>query len=127
MTISDEYTEIALQIMQNDPDFEEVRDFVSFVVLSSEEEKTKNHKIIYGECKVVPKLYKLFCPYDFLIIIYDMNAVSLSPDQMRILIEHECRHMGYDFSGKEPTPYIIPHDIEDFDKIVEKWGLHWEV
>ena len=124
MEINDEYTLIAADILQQ-PDFDEIRDFASFVVLSSEEEKTKNKKIVMGECKLVQKLYKLFCPYDFLIIIYDVNAASLSPEQMRILIEHELRHMGYDFDGDEPTPYIVPHDYEEFEKIMEKYGIDW--
>ena len=124
--INEEYTALALAILKQ-PDFDEIRDFASFVVLSCEEQKTKNRKFVLGECKLVQNIYKLFCPYDFLIIIYDVNAASLSPDQMKILIEHELRHMGYDFTKGEPTPYIVPHDVEEFDKIIEKWGLHWEV
>ena len=124
MEINDEYTAIAEEIIK-EPDFDEVRDFASFVVLSSEEEKTKNKQVVYGECKLVPKLYKLFCPYDFLIIIYDVNAASFSPEQMRILIEHELRHMGYDLEGNEPTPYIVPHDYEEFKQIMDKYGIDW--
>ena len=124
MEINDEYTAIAEEIIK-EPDFDEVRDYASFVVLSSEEEKTKNKQVVYGECKLVPKLYKLFCPYDFLIIIYDVNAASFSPEQMRILIEHELRHMGYDLEGNEPTPYIVPHDYEEFKQIMDKYGIDW--
>ena len=124
MEINDEYTAIAEEIIK-EPDFDEIRDFASFVVLSSEEEKTKNKQVVYGECKLVPKLYKLFCPYDFLIIIYDVNAASFSPEQMRILIEHELRHMGYDLEGNEPTPYIVPHDYEEFKQIMDKYGINW--
>ena len=124
MEINDEYTAIAEEIIK-EPDFDEVRDYASFVVLSSEEEKTKNKQVVYGECKLVPKLYKLFCPYDFLIIIYDVNAASFSPEQMRILIEHELLHMGYDLEGNEPTPYIVPHDYEEFKQIMDKYGIDW--
>ena len=124
MEINDEYTAIAEEIIK-EPDFDEIRDYASFVVLSSEEEKTKNKQVVYGECKLVPKLYKLFCPYDFLIIIYDVNAASFSPEQMRILIEHELRHMGYDLEGNEPTPYIVPHDYEEFKQIMDKYGIDW--
>ena len=124
MEINDEYTAIAEEIIK-EPDFDEVRDYASFVVLSSEEEKTKNKQVVYGECKLVPKLYKLFCPYDFLIIIYDVNAASFTPEQMRILIEHELRHMGYDLEGNEPTPYIVPHDYEEFKEIMDKYGIDW--
>ena len=124
MEINDEYTAIAEEIIK-EPDFDEVRDYASFVVLSSEEEKTKNKQVVYGECKLVPKLYKLFCLYDFLIIIYDVNAASFSPEQMRILIEHELRHMGYDLEGNEPTPYIVPHDYEEFKQIMDKYGIDW--
>ena len=124
MEINDEYTAIAEEIIK-EPDFDEIRDYASFVVLSSEEEKTKNKQVVYGECKLVQKLYKLFCPYDFLIIIYDVNAASFSPEQMRILIEHELRHMGYDLEGNEPTPYIVPHDYEEFKQIMDKYGIDW--
>ena len=125
MDVNDEYTRIGNKILAGG-DFEEIRPFSNFVILSSDEEKKKNKKIVYGECKLVSKLYKWICPYDFFIIIYEPNIAGFSDEQLEILIEHELRHMGYDFNGNEPTPYIIPHDVEEFDAIIEKWGLHWD-
>lgn len=126
MNISEEYTEIANEILKS-ADFEEIRPFCNFVVLSSEEQKARNHKIVFGECKKVSKEYKWICPYDFMIIIYDQNIAGFTDEQISILIEHELRHMGYDLTKNEPKPYIIPHDVEEFDAIIEKWGVHWEV
>ena len=40
---------------------------------------------------------------------------------------HELMHIGikYDKQG-ELTPFIVPHSVQDFRYILEKYGLDWD-
>lgn len=107
-------------------EFDEIRPFASYVVLSSDEGKKKQGGgLILGQCIRVNKIYEWCCPYDFMIVIYDSNVVNLSDRQLRILIRHEMHHMGYDMAGNEPTPFLVPHDYEEFEIIMRKFGIDW--
>ena len=125
LSISDEYTKIASNLLKL-PEFEEVKPFASFAMLASDQEKKQNKRTIFGQCILVADNYKWCCPYDFMIIINDPNIEGFSQKQLVTLIRHELHHMGYDATGNEPKPYIVPHDVEDFDIIIKECGLHWE-
>lgn len=92
------------------------------VVRSAKKKVVSKDKIVFGECKKVDELYKVFCPYDFLIIIYEENCAGFNDKQMRILLYHELLHIGIDEKGK---PYKKAHDIEEFDEIFLLHGLNW--
>lgn len=94
--------------------------------LASAKAKETHKKPVYGECKKVDELYKVFCPYDFLIIIYEENISHMDDAQLRILIEHELLHVGYseDKNGN-PIYSIVPHDYGEFEQIERKYGNHW--
>lgn len=83
--------------------------------------KTANGKIIYGECSKQPEKQTVLSECDFVITFYADGAV-LPPDKMKILMEHELMHAGVKEDG---STYIIPHDIEDFADILEKYGVRW--
>ena len=89
--------------------------------------KEKRHagKAVMGECIKVNELYEAFCPYDFLIVIYEPNVVNLDRNQLQVLLWHELLHVGVSEKNGEPQYRIIPHDVEDFDEIVSRFGLHW--
>lgn len=91
-------------------------------ISSTIEKKIGKTKMVLGECKKVQELYSLFCPFDFLIIIYEPNCEGLTEDQMKILIWHELNHIGIDEDGET---YINPHDVEEFDDIIKAHGIHW--
>ena len=98
---------------------------ISVGFVGSNKKKTKNKvEVVHGECKKVPPLYKIFCPYDFLIIIYEENCAGFTDEQMEILLWHELLHIGIDDKG---NAYLKDHDVEDFDEIIRKHGLHWSV
>lgn len=78
---------------------------------------------MYGECILVKDLYKPFCPFDFLIVFYEPNIAHLSPAQLEILMYHELLHIDADNKGRAR---IKPHDIEDFETIINQYGMHWE-
>lgn len=94
--------------------------------LASAKEKETHKKPVYGECKKVDEIWKVFCPYDFLIIIYEKNCSHMDDQQLEILLEHELLHVGYseDKDGN-PVYSINPHDYGEFDQIERKYGNHW--
>lgn len=90
--ISDMYSEWAEQIIKDKrPDILDAGISVGFIS-SDKQKKHGRIKLVLGECKKVDELHKLFCPYDFLIIIYDRNCEGLTDEQMQILIWHELNH-----------------------------------
>lgn len=111
------------------PEFEELRSGAARIVyLESDEEKTKDKKIVLGDCAKVAKRYAWCCPYDFMITVYTQNCAILNfdDDKYRILLRHELHHVGIDNDGDEPSFYIVPHDVEEFDEIIKECGLHWD-
>lgn len=125
---SDEYTKIAMDIINNEPLFEDILySELSLVCLSSDLEKKSRDKIIFGECEKIPAKYKWIIPYDFTITIYEPNVERFTEEQIRILIMHELLHIGIEKDGNEEKYYIRPHDVEDFRIILERYGMEWNL
>ena len=40
------------------------------------------------------------------------------------MVYHELLHVG--FSGEDEPMSIVPHDIEDFRKVIDMFGPHWD-
>lgn len=125
---SEEYTELAQEVIQEKPDLEWLtKADVSIAFMRSDKEKKSKGKLVFGECILVNELYKSFCPYDFLIVIYEQNISELSRDQVKILLYHELLHVGVDEKNGQLKKRIVPHDIEDFRKIIDQYGIDWAV
>ena len=124
--ISDEYAEIGGDLVQTDPLLKYIRDSdVRIVFLSSEHEKKQGRKLVLGQCEKVPDKYRWAVPYDFTITIFEPNVERLTDDQIRIVILHELLHIGIEKDGNEEKYSIVPHDIEDFREIIDRYGLDW--
>lgn len=100
---------------------------VRIAFLASDQEKKSGGRTIFGECRKVSPLYAWCCPYDFMITIYEPNLAEyhFDDDMVRILIWHELLHCGVDETEKGPKYKIMPHDVEEFDRIIGEEGLHW--
>ncbi len=125
---SEEYKEIGERLLKSLPEFQTVREAgpkIAFLV--SDEEKKKNRRIIFGDCNLVSQRYKWCCPYDFFIVIYELNVMGYGFDekQKETLIRHELHHIGVNLEGNETKYYIVPHDIEEFWQIINDCGLRW--
>ena len=90
----------------------------SIAWIESDSKKTNGDMPVFGECKKVSKDYSWCCPYDYMIVIYPENCAYFSEKQLKILLEHELRHIGK--NGK-----LIPHDVGDFRAIISKYGDNW--
>lgn len=114
-------------ILRKEPDFLELlvaEAKIAFLI--SDKEMTKNRKIVYADCRKVAEQYRWCCDYDFMITVYEPNVFNFTTQQLRILLEHELRHCGVDNEGNETTFYLIPHDVEEFYPIIEKYGIDWD-
>ena len=88
----------------------------------STQEKKSNGKTVYADTERIKDKLKAFIPYDFLITFYQPNVNGLDNEKMRRLMYHELCHVGFDMKGNYS---ILPHDVEDFRDVVDKWGIDW--
>lgn len=118
----------AKRIVNREPCLSHIKDAgITFTVLRSDRERITKRKLVYGECEKVPDKYRWKVKYDFLITVYDPNIIDFTDEQIDILLFHELKHIGADLSRDEPTLYVVPHDIEEFYEIIERFGMDWQV
>jgi len=58
-------------------------------------------------------------------VIYETNTAGMTEQQLRILLYHELLHVGIDEAGEGLKYVITPHDIEDFRKVIDRYGIDW--
>lgn len=123
---SETYTQIGLDIINSNPDFEHLKGAdVRVAFLSCTKLKRSKNKVTFGECIKVTEINKVFNPYDFFIVIYEPNVENFTDTQIKILIEHELMHIGVEYKDGEAIYYLVPHDLEDFKNIIDKYGTDW--
>lgn len=121
-----EYMYAAKRLIRNHPSLADLKDSGARIAyLESDEEKAAKGKTVCADCNLVSKKYKWCCDYDFFIVVYEPNITDFTPEQIEILLLHELMHCGISFDGKEPTYYIVPHDVEDFREILDTYGIDW--
>jgi len=50
----------------------------------------------------------------------------MNDEQLKILMLHELMHIGIEINEKgEIKKYIVPHSVQDFEYILDKYGLNW--
>lgn len=118
------YKKIGDRLIRTLEEFENIKG-VRIAYLSSDEEKKKQTKMICGECIKVNKNYEWCCRYDFMIVVYEPNVIEFNDEQIVTLIRHELHHVGVNHDASEPSFYVVPHDVEEFDKIIEEKGIYW--
>lgn len=125
-TINDGYALIAQDLIDSEPCLENIRESnVTIVYLSSEHEKKSGGKIVCGECEKVPEKWKWAVPCDFTITVFEPNVERFTDEQLRILLLHELLHVGIEHDGNEEKYTVIPHDVEDFREVIERYGVDW--
>ena len=112
--ISTEYRELAEEVISEQEDLAWLGS-VRIEYIVSTEAKTYHEKAILGKCVRI----------DFFIIIYAPNITILDRDQKKILLHHELLHIGIEETKGELKYRVVPHDVEDFRLILEKYGLDW--
>ena len=124
--VRDEYRQIGEDLIVTAPELDVLRDSaVNIVFLGSDFEKKSQGRTVFGECEKIPGKYRWAIDYDMAIIVYEPNVERFSPEQLRILLLHELMHVGVKEDGNEETYYVVPHDVEDFRAIIDKYGMDW--
>ena len=125
-TINEHYAEVGADLIRTDSVLKYIADSeVSIVYLSSEQDKKANGKLVFGQCEKVPDKYKWAVPCDFTITVFEPNVERFTDEQIRILLFHELLHIGIELDGNEEVYSIVPHDIEDFRLILDRYGMDW--
>ena len=85
------------------------------------EPAVSNGRITYAKCqKVSPQMRTLLNNADFIIWI-SKDDWDKNPDKWRMaLLDHELTHCGV---YEDDKLYIRPHDIEEFNDIIERHGV----
>lgn len=118
--ISEQYTELAKQVIEENPELEYLRTApVTIIFLASTHKKKGKGKSVYGQCEKVQEKNKWGIPADFTITIFEPNVAGMTEEQLKILLFHELLHVGRDYES------ITPHDLEDFKIIVDRYGVDW--
>lgn len=112
---------LANKIIKRYPEFAFIREWNVKIGYVISQEKKGGQKIVFADCRKVQEVFKAYLPYDFIITFYERNTGFLNENQLKILMFHELKHIGMGQKGLK----IIPHDIEDFSDILEKYGLDW--
>ena len=123
---SAEYSKIAEELIRQRADLHYLEG-VRIAYLASDQEKKRNGRTIFGECRKVSPQYSWCCPFDFMITIYEPNTAlyQFDDDLFRILLWHELSHCGVEETDAGLKFYLVPHDVEDFNKIIDAAGMHW--
>jgi len=122
---SEDYARIGRELIQSEKSLRWIDETeVSVGFMSSNKAKVSNGKTVFGQCERVPDKYKAFIPYDFLITVYEPNVIDFTSQQVRILLHHELLHCGVNMNA-EPTYKVVPHDVEEFNEIIDRYGLDW--
>lgn len=126
-TINENYAIIGNELIQNEDALAYIKDSnASIVFLSSELKKTNAGKTVFAQCEKIQEKYKWSIPCDFTITVYEPNVENFTDEQIKILLFHELLHVGIQYDNDLNEIYsIVPHDLEDFKLIIDKFGTDW--
>ena len=126
--LNEEYAKIGQRLIDNDEYLTSVKNgSATIVYLSSDYAKKSHGKPVYGECEKVASKWKWSVPADFTITVYEPNVAEMDEGKLQVVIYHELLHVGisYDKDGNE-VHSIVPHDINEFTAVAERFGIDWD-
>lgn len=88
--------------------------------------RKRSGKIILATAEAVSAKYSYLTGLNFIISVYDGAWGVMVDQEKRALLDHELNHcfIGENKDG-EPVYTILPHDVEDFRVIIERYGADW--
>lgn len=132
-TVSEKYEKIGMELIEKHPLLQDLKTFVEtgqirLIFLESTKEKLSATGIVHADCEKVPDSKRWAIDADFVITVYSPNVEYFTEDQLKILILHELMHIGAEFTEKgDLKKYIVPHSVQDFRYILEKYGMDWNL
>ena len=116
----DEYIKaIAEDLIETEPQFQKLAG-CNICYMRSDKKKKKGLKTVFADCEKVSEKYKAITGYEFVITFY-ADAELASEEARRRLMFHELKHVGWDGEDR----WIVPHDLEDFSEVIDRWGVDW--
>jgi hypothetical protein len=88
--------------------------------------RKRSGKVILATAEAVSAKYNYLTGLNFIISVYDKAWEVMVDQEKGALLDHELNHcfVGEDKNG-EPVYKIIPHDVEDFRVIIDRYGAGW--
>lgn len=125
--INERYAEIGANLIKKEPALEHIRNSKATIVyLSSEHKKGHDGKKVFAQCEKVAQKYKWSVPCDFTITVFEPNVEGFTDEQIEILLFHELLHVGITQNDDGTETYsCVPHDLEDFKLIIDRFGTDW--
>lgn len=124
---SEEYSQIGMELIRTEPSLAHIAESdATIMFLASDMEKTSRRRTVFGECEKVPAKYRWAVPCDFTITVFEPNVERFTDEQKRILLLHELKHVGIEVDGNEERYYTVPHDIEEFFEVIDRFGMGWQ-
>lgn len=123
------FENIATNLINTTPELAYIKNSqVKIIYLVSNQAKKSGNKVTHGECEKIPAKYRWAIPADFTITLFAPNNAHMSEHQLEILLFHELLHIGIEQAPDGSENYnIIPHDLEDFKTIIDKYGTEWSL
>ena len=122
--ICEKYRDMAERVIDAVPTLRWIKKSdVKIAFLRSFKEKLHGGHPVLGECRKVMDVYRPFCPYDFIVTIFETNTAGLTKNQLQILLWHELLHIGFNEKDGELIYKVETHDVEDFREIVDQFGI----
>lgn len=123
-----EYEQIASRVIDVIEELHFIKELeIKVGYVKSYETKVDKGRVIYADCRKVNAIYQCFIPYDFIITVYEPNAMLLNANQMKALLWHELKHIGINERTLALTYRLVPHEIEDFYNIIDRLGTRWDM
>ena len=120
------YEEIALRLIAEEECLFHIAASEARIAFLASDAKKKHHgKAVFGQCERVPSKWQWSVPYDFAITIYEPNVMGFDDGRIRILLLHELLHIGIDRGEEGESYHIVPHDVEDFGEVMNRFGNEW--
>jgi hypothetical protein len=121
------FEEMAQELINTAPELAYIKNSqVRIIYLVSNQAKKLGSKIVHGECEKIPAKYRWAIPADFSITLFTPNNEHMNDRQLEILLFHELLHVGIEPADNGEESYsIVPHDLEDFKVVIDKFGTDW--
>lgn len=121
------FEEMAQELINTAPELAYIKNSqVRIIYLVSNQAKKSGSKIVHGECEKIPAKYRWAIPADFSITLFEPNNEHMNDRQLEILLFHELLHVGIEPADNGEESYsIVPHNLEDFKVIIDKFGTDW--